>query len=96
MFFYFFYLFLSFLFFTSHFGYNLILVLPFFFFTGVDHEKEGYDKLWPMRKRARERVRAGARARASGFVEEGEKKRRRGGTSNTNKKINTRSDVSGH
>lgn len=64
----------------------------------TDHEKEEYDKLWPMKRRARARVRAaGARARrASGFVEEGEKKRRRGGSSNTNKKINTRSDVSGH
>lgn len=62
----------------------------------TDHEKEGYDKLWPMKKRARARVRAGARVRASGFVEKDEKKRRRGGGRNTDKKINTRSDVSGH
>lgn len=67
-----------------------------FVFVDADHVKERYDKLWPMKRRARARVRAGARARASGFVEEGEKKRRRGGSSNTNKKINTRSDVSGH
>ncbi|KAG6795614.1 protein bric-a-brac 1-like [Apis mellifera caucasica] len=71
--------------------------LPIFPPLFADHEKEGYDKLWPMKKRARARVRAGARARrASGFVEEGGKRRRRGGTSNTDKKINTRSDVSGH